>query len=75
MTKILRIQGRLLQYDNRFEGLGEEAGQQRVVYNGCNVGRRCVETLIEEGSWKRVRLTGFDAGLPGDVLDKSSETG
>ena len=58
-------------YDCRFEGLGEGTRQQRVVYNGCNVGKKSVETLIEERSWKRVRLTRFDDGLPDDVLDSS----
>ena len=30
-----------------------------------------MEALFEEGSWKRIKLTSFDAGLPDDVLDRS----
>ena len=50
---------------------GKEQKQQRVVYNGCNVGKKSVKILSEEGSWKRVKLTNFDARLPDDVLDSS----
>ena len=75
VTKFLRIKGkRLLQkgpYDGRFEGLREGAEHHRIVYNGCNVGTKSVKTLIAEGSEKRVKLTGFDAGFPDDVLDSS----
>ena len=74
MIKILRIPRRLLQkgpYDSRFEGLREGARDHKVVYNNCNLVKKSVETLIEEGSWKSIKLTSFDAGLPDDVLDSS----
>ena len=30
-----------------------------------------MKTLVEEGSWKRVKLASIDAGLPDDVLSSS----
>ena len=74
VSKILVIQGRFLRKgpcNSRFEGLREGAGHQRVIYNGCNVEEECAETLFEEGSWQRVKLTSFYAELPDDVLDGS----
>ena len=71
---MFRVQGRFLQkgpYDSRFEGLSEGARHKRVIYNSCNVGKKSVKTLVEEGSWQRVNLTSFDTGLPNDVLDSS----
>ena len=32
----------------RFEGLGEGTGQPRIVYNGCDVGKKSVKYLIAE---------------------------
>ena len=74
VTKVLRVQGRFLQnrpYDSRFEGLREGARHKRVINNSCNVGKKSVKTLTEEGSWERVKLTSFDTRLPNDVLDSS----
>ena len=50
---------------------GKGPDNRDLFENGCNVGKKSVKTLIEEGRWKRVTLTSFDAGLPDDVLYSS----
>ena len=56
VSNILRVQGRFLQkgpYDSRFEGHGEEARHERVIYNNYNVRKNSVKTLVEERNWER----------------------